>query len=829
MSLNTNSNGSRCGICGREHDYSNCDFLQIIKKVPDKALPSKARLTLPEVVSIETMADGTFAIVANTFIKKGTQFGPLEARKLLTLDPNIIFPLKLFNNDVEDFSEYYLNTFDEHNCNWIMFITPAQNFEEQNLICFQEELNIFYVCLKDVKAGEYLKVWYSPYYAKKMHKEVLMDQKQNDVVSSEDTAKSESIDLNKLLKKQEKIKNRDIWTCKFCGKLEKEVTMFAKHIIEHYCKKLTKHCNICDESFSTLKDLRKHVKLKHKKHKSKVNTINKLSCQNFKAKDALVGGPLLNDLLNDSLDNTNLVLLNNELNMNALESDTLNLAVDNLLTENVKELDHFNFEIGESQEQHVCDICLRVFTKLHYLRQHLRIHTGRFTCGHCLKIFCRKENLNFHNCSKKETLKRHQCTQCGKCFLLNKHLLRHIYRVHEKKFTCQKCSRALYGKKEQEEHNCSETNIEKMFPCTICGKNFVCEAYLHKHLIRHRKKNNILSSANLICEICGFHCKSKPNLYLHQKKHMGQSYVCSTCNKRFIRKDVFQEHILRHSDAKVICTECNKDCKNERTLIVHKHLHNGGNTYKCDKCPRTFSQIANLNTHIDKVHSKQCKLCNINFSSSQLLEIHNKMHTSKEFYVCPLCNHSVKLRSSLNRHIKKHHSDQNVKNIMTNIKPMIKNLVVTQPDKISIKKLNSESVAMEQLCGNVSTPELINSLTKNNSDNFENIVYNFENISCYNMNRDEDLLLNSNGIRNNNKIEKQFLDFTDLQMDLDANFDMQEDMGINNQEICLSMPDLTESDQEIMLGTNAYILDNGNIVERKDQGSVFVYVLDKSY
>lgn len=112
-----------------------------------------------------------------------------------------------------------------------------------------------------------------------------------------------------------------------------------------------------------------------------------------------VGGPLFNEILNDSFDNSNLAMPNLELNQfslslentvanqSILENDNLSLNADILLADNVNEFDHFNFEIGESKEQHVCDICLKSFTKVLLLRLHMRMHTGTYTCHQCCKVY----------------------------------------------------------------------------------------------------------------------------------------------------------------------------------------------------------------------------------------------------------------------------------------------------------------------------------------------------------------------------------------------------------------------------------------------------------
>lgn len=118
--------------------------------------------------------------------------------------------------------------------------------------------------------------------------------------------------------------------------------------------------------------------------------IVEMEKDNNNDKDALVGGPLLNDILSDSLDNTNVLLQQTDFDMGLgnqnIMLETENLNVDNLLSDNVKELDHFNFEIDENQEQFICDICLKEFPKLRSLILHLNKHIGKYCCHICKKV-----------------------------------------------------------------------------------------------------------------------------------------------------------------------------------------------------------------------------------------------------------------------------------------------------------------------------------------------------------------------------------------------------------------------------------------------------------
>lgn len=116
---------------------------------------------------------------------------------------------------------------------------------------------------------------------------------------------------------------------------------------------------------------------------SKPHTILQ-TASNFATKDIVLGGHLINDAFTDSFD-----LPQNELNQVNLNLDNQSLLFDteeNLDFGNVKDLDHFNFEIDDNQKHFVCDICLKQFTKLKLLVEHLKAHTGRFLCSRCLKV-----------------------------------------------------------------------------------------------------------------------------------------------------------------------------------------------------------------------------------------------------------------------------------------------------------------------------------------------------------------------------------------------------------------------------------------------------------
>lgn len=47
---------------------------------------------------------------------------------------------------------------DEDSCNWMMFLRPAQNHLEQNLVAYQYGSEIFYTTIKNIQPKQELKV-----------------------------------------------------------------------------------------------------------------------------------------------------------------------------------------------------------------------------------------------------------------------------------------------------------------------------------------------------------------------------------------------------------------------------------------------------------------------------------------------------------------------------------------------------------------------------------------------------------------------------------------------------------------------------------------------
>uniref|UniRef100_G1KE00 SET domain-containing protein n=1 Tax=Anolis carolinensis TaxID=28377 RepID=G1KE00_ANOCA len=159
----------RCEDCNQYHD-SECPELGPVVTVKDSFVLSRARSSLPSNLEIRQLEDGTEGVFAITQLVKRTQFGPFESKRVAKLEKESPFILKVFQKDGPP---VYFDTSNEDDCNWMMMVRPANQYDHQNLTAFQHENDIYFTTSRDIPPGTELRVWYAAFYAKKMEKPVL--------------------------------------------------------------------------------------------------------------------------------------------------------------------------------------------------------------------------------------------------------------------------------------------------------------------------------------------------------------------------------------------------------------------------------------------------------------------------------------------------------------------------------------------------------------------------------------------------------------------------------------------------------------------------------
>ncbi|XP_073653904.1 zinc finger protein 232 isoform X2 [Tursiops truncatus] len=137
--------------------------------------------------------------------------------------------------------------------------------------------------------------------------------------------------------------------------------------------------------------------------------------------------------------------------------------------------------------------------------------------------------------------KDHECSECGKAFIYNSHLIIH-QRIHsgEKPYKCSDCGKTFNQSSNLIQHQRIHTG-EKPYECHVCGKSFRWSA----HLVQHQR----------------VHSGEKP-------------YECNECGKAFSQSSYLSQHLRIHSGEKpFLCKECGKAYRWSSELIRHQRVH----------------------------------------------------------------------------------------------------------------------------------------------------------------------------------------------------------------------------------------------------------------
>ncbi|XP_008945880.1 PREDICTED: PR domain zinc finger protein 15 [Merops nubicus] len=611
-----------CEDCGQYHD-SECPELGPVVTVKDSFVLSRARSSLPSNLEIRQLEDGTEGVFALTQLVKRTQFGPFESKRVAKLEKESVFPLKVFQKDRP---LVYFDTSNEDDCNWMMMVRPATEYEHQNLTAFQHDNDIYFTTSRDIPPGTELRVWYAAFYAKKMEKPVLKQVTsiandvclvvmESDKEGNKISSKSSSAVIPHKKTKKSSIPATDPavnapegsgaskaessqWTCKVCSSAFQEPQLLTEHLLSHLeqakgapqasqneavAEKAAEGppvgqpgvCEAASASTDSKRRARRGRKPKTAKAETPIVIVEDEDSSVEHVADVVTEVPPEEVALPSAAEERimELVLGKVPSTTNSISSvtkfahhqNTMSLKRSLILSSRHGIRRKLIKQLGEHKRVYQCSICSKIFQNSSNLSRHIRSHGDKlFKCEECAKLFSRKESLKQHVSYK---------------------------------------------------HSRNEVDSEYRYKCTTCEKAFRIESALEFHNCRTDDKT-------FQCEMCFRFFSTNSNLSKHKKKHGDKKFACEICNKMFYRKDVMLDHQRRHLEG--VRRVKREDFEHSTENMVRYKKEPSG----CPVCGKVFSCRSNMNKHLlthgDKKYT--CEICGRKFFRVDVLRDHIHVH-----------------------------------------------------------------------------------------------------------------------------------------------------------------------------------------------------------
>ncbi|XP_052061539.1 PR domain zinc finger protein 10-like isoform X1 [Mytilus californianus] len=654
---------------------------------PDKVVLSRAWASLPQMLQIFRLEDASsqyggeahVGVFAKRTIPRCTQFGPFIG-ELVQSKEDIQSTKFLLMLERQEGDVLYFDTSDENKCNWMMFVRPAENFAEQNMVAYQHGFDIYFSVTKNIDIRTELKVWYATHYARRHALHTLEITQQDIDVLDEQECKYQCYECAKRFKTSIALQRHLIThepgapqpststeshiTPSTSTSEENDISTYSA-IKKKYKQPLPKKTKDFSDTSgymwkkkSTSIYLNKTLKKYQKRHDSEA--IRRTIQSMYRRKGKECGG---NEWLcvhcDLTFDNSNLLNLH-----------TLTHAADEVGFDEVYKFAYKVNENGEFQQPGTstqntdmyalepsmlaCPVCHAQFQDQRALIEHAAEHgksksflsrNRTHKCSQCWKAFHSREKLNRHMlCHGSEENKPLQCTVCYKRFMNNSALSCHMKTHSDKKYyECPICKEGFNHSAVMREHVVIHAQ-NGIYTCPQCQREFDDFYNLRKHI------RGFHTNKEFPCPHCDKVFPRPDKLKLHMLKHSNhREFMCETCGRQFKRKDKLKEHIRRmHSLERELKNMAKGEKPSPKKFIpkvsptdYHRFI------YKCHTCMLGFKRRGMLVNHLAKRHP------DVKFETVPELNL-PILKTQKDYY-CQYCDKVYKSSSKRKTHILKNH------------------------------------------------------------------------------------------------------------------------------------------------------------------------------
>ncbi|XP_075822558.1 PR domain zinc finger protein 10 isoform X5 [Microtus pennsylvanicus] len=563
-----------CEECNNAHS-SVCPKHGPLHPIPNRPVLTRARASLPLVLYIDRFLGGVFS---KRRIPKRTQFGPVEGplvRGSELKDCYIHLKVSLDKGDRKDrdlHEDLWFELSDETLCNWMMFVRPAQNHLEQNLVAYQYGHHVYYTTIKNVEPKQELKVWYAASYAE------FVNQKIHDISEEE----------RKVLREQEKN-----WPCYECN----------RRFISS--EQLQQHLNSHDEKLDVFTRTRGRGRGRGKRRFGPGRRPGRPP-KFIRLEITSENGEKSDDGTQEQFDEAEPAALNG-----LDQPEQASIPIPQLPQETPSSLEQepetHTLHLQPQQEETVLPVQTTLTAddmrraKRIRVKKHVRsFHSEKiYQCTECDKAFCRPDKLRLHmlrHSDRKDFL----CSTCGKQFKRKDKLREHMQRMHNPEREAKKADRISRSKTFKPRITSSDYD-SFTFKCRLCMMGFRRRGMLVNHLSKRHPDMKIEEVPELTLPII------KPN----------RDYFCQYCDKVYKSASKRKAHILKNHPGAELPPSIRKlrpagPGEPDPMLSTHTQLTGTIATPPvcCPHCSKQYSSKTKMVQHIRKKHPEYAQLPN---------------------------------------------------------------------------------------------------------------------------------------------------------------------------------------------------------------------------
>ncbi|XP_033149629.1 zinc finger protein 184 isoform X1 [Drosophila busckii] len=322
-----------------------------------------------------------------------------------------------------------------------------------------------------------------------------------------------------------------------------------------------------------------------------------------------------------------------------------------------------------------CNICGKRFVINSALRDHLMRHAGikNHVCPYCGVGKTTRQEWNAHILTHTKE-KKFKCRQCDHASHNKQALSNHVKVVHMKikNFACQYCGKTFGKSHACKVHERTHTG-EKCCECKICGRIFLCEKSLTKHLKTHEKRDlppvdhrpiNIPGVPGFVPNAAHMQADGQmhPNAADELMKACDGGPATSSATAAaatVAAKPKNSRRVQRVDISQLAGTAVNPiPSVSVPSWSPQVNFTKKEGQHICPGCGRGFNNIGNMKLHYKIIHEKvkdfACRFCPKRFSKAQILRHHEWIHTGEKPFECKICGKHFRQETALKKHIKTH-------------------------------------------------------------------------------------------------------------------------------------------------------------------------------